>query len=245
LKLLNIDIETSPGKAYIWDLRTRYVSPGMLIEPKRMLCFAAKWHGTSQTVFQSRWHDGQEKMVRRLHGLLDEADGVIHYNGNRFDRPTINTEFALFDMMPPSPTPNIDLYKTVKKHFAFMSNSLKHVAGQLETDQKIDNDGMALWLKVLQNDRLAQVKMREYNIGDILANESLYERLLPWIDQHPSHGLLNGGHCCPNCGGMALVKRGYSRTQSRAYQRYVCRECGKWSRDTRSVSSVDVTGVSA
>jgi uncharacterized protein len=245
LKILNVDIETSPGKAWIWDLKTRYVSPNMLIEPKRMLSFAAKWHGEKGFTFQSRWHDGQFKMVDRLHGLLDEADAVIHYNGDRFDRPTINTEFALLDILPPSPTPNIDLMKTVKKHFAFMSNKLDYVTRQLGTDRKVENDGFALWMKVLSGDREAQKQMRLYNIGDILANESLYERLLPWIDGHPSMGLATGSHCCPNCGGMNLTKQGWYSTPTRAYQRYQCRECGKWSRDTKSIDSTSVTGVNA
>lgn len=184
-------------------------------------------------------------MVRRAHELLSESDAVVTYNGDRFDLPTLNAEFSMLGMVPPTPYARIDLYKTVKKHFAYMSKSLGYVARELGTEQKLDNSGMALWLAVMRGDKDAQVAMRQYNLGDIAATESLYNRLLPWIDGHPSLALYAGDFCCPNCGGSSLRKEGFARTPTRAYQRYQCKACGKWSRDTRSTGSSLITGMGA
>lgn len=245
MKILNIDIETSPAKAYIWDLRTNYVPPGNLIEPKRVLCFAAKWVGEDRVFFYSTWHDGRAKVVRRLHELLDEADAALHYNGQRFDRPVINTEFVLADMLPPSPTKDIDLYRTVKRQFAFMSNKLDYVSRQLGTETKVANEGMPLWLKVMKGDAAAQVAMRRYNIGDVHANESLFELLRPWLVGMPSLALEADAFVCPTCGSADLQRRGFAHTLTRSYRRYQCQACGRWSRDTRSIGSTLVTPVAA
>lgn len=240
-----IDIETSPATAYIWDLKTRYVPAANIVERKKLICWAAKWAGENRPIFFSYWHDGYEKTVRKAHEMLDAADAVVTFNGDRFDIPMLNTEFSLLGLAPPSPYTRIDLYKTVRKHFAHMSKSLGYVARELGTTSKLDNSGMSLWLAVMRGDKDAQVAMRRYNLGDIAATESLYNRLLPWIDGHPSMALEYGEHACPNCGSANLRKEGTASTPTRVYQRYQCRGCGKWSRATRSQASTTITGMAA
>src|ERR1700744_2090516 len=141
MRILNIDIETRPAEAYIWDLKTRYVPPANIIKPKQMLCFAAKWVGDPRVFFYSQWHDGQAKMVQRVHNLLSEADAVLHYNGKRFDEPEINREIIQQKLWPPSPYSRIDLYQVVSRRFAFMSNSLDYVTKQLGPSRKLEHAG--------------------------------------------------------------------------------------------------------
>ncbi len=245
MKILNIDIENTPAKVWVWDLKTRYVPPAQVIEPKRLLCFAAKWVGDESVHFLSEWDDGRIGMAEGLWRLLDQADAVLHYNGARFDEPVVNTEMALVEMSPPSPYKRVDLYQVVSRRFAFMSNSLDYVTRQLGTDTKVTHEGMPLWLKVLAGDVDARERMRDYNIGDVLANESLYNRILPWIEQHPNRGIFAGQDACPNCGNTSLQKRGFAYTQLRTYQRYLCTDCGKWSRSGKSMAAVDIREVAA
>lgn len=236
MKILNIDIETRPATAYIWDLKTRYVPPGNIIEPKRMLCFAAKWVGQPRVYFFSSWHDGQAKMTRRVHELLDEADAALHYNGKRFDIPVINTEIKLAGLWPPSPFKQIDLYRVMTSQFAFLSYKLDEVSKALGTSRKVEHEGMQLWIKVLAGDPDARKRMRIYNIGDIFANEDLYNDVLPWIQQHPSVALHDGG-LCPQCGSTNVERRGFAYTQAGVFQRFVCRACGKWSREASRIGT--------
>lgn len=243
MRILNIDIETSPAKAYIWTLKTRYVSPTMIIEPKRMLCFAAKWVGEPKVYFYSTWHDGRKKMVSRVHDLLNEADAALHYNGQAFDVPVLNTEIQQAGLLPYSPIRQIDLYRQVTKHFAFMSNKLDEVSKALGTARKLEHEGFGLWVKVMAGDPEARKRFREYNIRDIFANEDLYGEIRPWISQHPSFAAMTGEHVCPSCESEDLRKEGFAHTGVSKFQRYVCRNCGKWSQDTRRLMGAGIREV--
>lgn len=240
MRILNLDIETRPAEAYIWDLKTRYVPPANIIRPKEMLCFAAKWVGEPRVFFYSQWHDGQAKMVQRAHHLLNEADAVLHYNGKRFDEPEINREIVQQELWPPSPYRHIDLYQVAKTRFAFMSNSLDYVTKQLGTSRKLEHAGLSLWINTIHGDLAARQLMRRYNIADVLANEDLYYRWRPWITGHPAM-TFDGG--CPTCGEARLQRRGWAFTQTSSYRRYQCQACGKWTRETKRVEGADVREV--
>jgi transposase-like protein len=43
------------------------------------------------------------------------------------------------------------------------------------------------------------------------------------------------GFDCPTCGKAALVSKGFQYTTTGAYQRYICKACGAYSKDGRSV----------
>jgi uncharacterized protein len=245
LKILNIDVETSPAQAYIWDLKTRYVRADQLIQPKRLLCFAAKWVGEPKVWFYSRWHDGLPVMTTRVRDLLDQADAVLTYNGTRFDEPVINTEIVTFGLAPYSPAKRVDLYQTITRRFAFMSNSLGYVSHALGLDGKMPHAGFELWRKVLAGDVEARKTMRLYNIQDVHANEDLYRRVLPWIVSHPSIAVHTGQEICPTCGSSRIQRRGYAYTQVSVFQRFACLDCGRWSRSGKRIDHVDIREVAA
>ena len=178
--------------------------------------------------------DGHEAMIQRAWELLDEADWIIHYNGKRFDIPTLNKEFIQYGMLPPSPYKQIDLLQTAKKQFRFPSNKLDYVAGALGLGSKVEHQGFSLWVDCMNGCDKAWRKMKKYNIQDTKLLETLYDRLLPWIPQHPNYALYTdepiGDHVCPACGGTHLQKRGFAYTNVSKFQRYQCTDCGKWSR---------------
>jgi predicted RNA-binding Zn-ribbon protein involved in translation (DUF1610 family) len=243
MKILNIDIETRPALAYIWDLKTRYVQPEMLVEPKRMLCFAAKWVDDDEVVFASEWGTGQYGMRTILRDLLHDADAVLHYNGIRFDLPHIRTALVQGGLCPPSPFRQIDLYRTVSSKFALMSNRLDEVAKAFGLTRKLETGGFQLWRDVMVGDVTAQRKMMDYNIGDLTPNEELYKLIRPWIESHPSVAALTGEHECPVCGSTDLRREGWYHTQVSRYQRYQCRACGKWSYGGKRVHATTMRGI--
>jgi len=251
-----LDIESAPALVYVWDLRTRYVTPEKIVRPRHMLCFAGKWVGEDDIFFFSEWDDGTEAMLRQIWDLLDQADAVLHYNGKRFDIPHINTEFAQAGLPPPSPYAQIDLYKAVRRQFSFMSSSLKSVSQALGTAHKLEHEGFSLWTKVMDGDTRAQRKMEEYNCGDVFANEDLYRRILPWIPAHPSYAVIDGGRGsaahggedgdlrCPQCGGTSVERSGCAYTALSAYPRYICPDCQTWLRGTHRLAGADLRAVS-
>lgn len=228
----------------MFDLKTRYIPPGNIVEPKSMLCFAAKWVGEPRVFFHSTWGDGRAKMIGRVWQLLDEADAVLHYNGTSFDVPHINTEIAQHGCVPPSPFKQIDLYRTATRHFGLMSYRLDEVAKAFGTSRKIQHEGIQLWHKVLSGEVAAQADMEAYNRGDVWANEDLYELLRPWVTQHPNVALVDGhALACPKCSSADVQKRGNTYTGAGVFQRYRCNECGSWSRAAKRVGTTELREV--
>ena len=138
-KTLLIDIETAPALAYIWDLRTRFVPLSQVAEDGHILCFAAGWLGEDELEFVSKWGDGEKPMVRRAWELLDEAEAVVHYNGNNFDIPRLNAEFLRYRMGPPSPAHQIDLH-TLMLQLVVHLQQVKHVLEAARDNSELSLD---------------------------------------------------------------------------------------------------------
>lgn len=228
LKLLFLDIETAPNLATVWSIWNQNIAINQLLETSRVMCFAAKWYGEEDIIFSSEFDSSHEHMVNSLHDLLSEADAVIHYNGKRFDMPTINREFLKYGMLPPTPYKQVDLLNTVKKNFRFASNKLDHICDELGIGRKKETGGHELWLKCMDGDPEAWKVMKEYNIQDVALLEELYEKLLPWIGDHPNVALYYDSEnpTCPNCGSEHVIKNGTVHTNVSSYQRYRCDDCG-------------------
>ncbi len=240
MKILAVDIETSPNKALVWQLWNQNVTPSAVIESTAILCWGAKWVGIDDVMFKSVYHNTKLVMIKDMWNLLDEADAVLHYNGQKFDIPHINSEFVRAGMEPPSPYQQIDLLKTVRKAFNFPSNKLALVSKELGLPGKIENEGFPLWIKVMNDDPDAWERMKEYNIRDVELLEPLYFKLRPWATNLPSYGAMAGEDLCPACGSDQLEARGFTYTKTGKYQRERCKACGKWSRATKRTSGTNV-----
>lgn len=233
MKILFLDVETSPNTAHVWGLFKANVGINQLLESSYVMCWAAKWAGNSKIMFNSIFHSSSEEMLKEIHLLMDEADVVIHYNGKKFDIPTLNKEFLLYNMSPPAPYRQIDILEIVRHRFRFPSNKLDYVAQRLGVGQKFEHEGHTLWIKCMANDPKAWKIMKKYNMEDVKLLEKVYMRILPWIPNHPNPAVYDEGHephCCPNCGSKNITKRGYSHTQATVWQRYQCKDCGTWSK---------------
>lgn len=243
LKILLLDIETSPNIAHVWGLFNQNIGLNQLMSSSYMMSFAAKWRGDhkKKTVFKSVFHDGRAEMLEELWRLLNEADAVIHYNGTKFDIPNCNKEFLLSGMQPPEPYHQIDLLRVVRSKFRFTSNKLDYVSKALGVGEKVKHAGHELWVKCLAGDTEAWEVMKKYNINDIIILESVYDKLLPWIADHPSHGLYTDldRPVCPNCGGTHITKHGIETTKTSQYQRYRCEECKSPLRGKQSLLDKD------
>jgi uncharacterized protein YprB with RNaseH-like and TPR domain len=133
MRVLAWDIERIPAASYHWGLWKQNIGLSQIITTGETVSFAARWIGDPKrdAVFHSTFHDGKEEMLRQLWELLDEADALVSWNGAGFDTNHVNTEFLLAGMSPPSPATEIDLLRTAKKRFQFLSNKLDYVAQQL------------------------------------------------------------------------------------------------------------------
>lgn len=227
---------------YTWGLWNQTVSIDKIVEPSSTLCWATKFVGEDEITWRRR---GQRDFLTLLKQQLEDSDVVLTYNGKKFDLPTVNTEFVLAGVSPPAPYKHIDLYETVKKQFRFASNKLEHVSGETGIGSKVQHEGFPLWVACLKEDKAAWSRMQEYNIGDVLLLEKLYEVLRPWTVGHPNAALYKAEEAmqCTTCGSTHLQKRGFHVTGVGRYQRYQCVDCGGWSRSRITDVSKDARGV--
>jgi len=244
MKILLLDIETAPHLVHVWGLWQQNVGLPQIMESGYTLCWSAKWLGSEEVIFSSIQHTNPKRMLLKIWDLLEEADVVVHYNGTKFDIPTLNKEFLLYGLTPPAPYKQIDLLRVARSQFKFPSNKLDYVANVLGLGKKTKHIGHELWIQCMANNPEAWKMMEEYNIQDVMLLEKVYGKLQPWIKNHPNQNLFtNGKHVCPNCGGDHLHKRGTAYTIAGQYQRYKCTGCGSWSRDTKKINgTLGITG---
>lgn len=236
MKILLLDIETAPNLAHVWALWDQNIGLSQLMKPGYTLCWAAKWLGEPE-VFVGTDRQGQAKMVKAIHELMTKADAIMHYNGDRFDIPTLNKDFLLQGLSPPAPAKQIDLFRVVKRRFRFQSNKLAFVSEQLGIGGKLDHSGHELWVKCMAGDDEAWRTMIAYNVQDVRLLERLYHKLKPWIKNHPNHGLYNpdNSQVCPKCGSETFQRRGTEKTSTCVYQRFQCCKCGGWFRGVSNI----------
>ncbi len=232
MKTLLLDIETAPNKVYTWGLFNQNIALNQIEESGYILCWAAKWLDEKKIMF-APLIEGKPQMLQEIWNLIDEADVVIHYNGTKFDLPTLNQEFLSSGLGPASPVIEIDLLKTARGRFRLTSNKLDYVATFLGIEGKHQHKGMWLWRECMEGVTSAWKTMEAYNKQDIIVLEKVYLQFLPWIVNHPNHALFDSsdGMICPTCGSGHLQKRGLSYTKTQTYQRYQCQDCGSWSRE--------------
>jgi DNA polymerase elongation subunit (family B) len=238
LKILLLDIETAPNQVYSWGVYDQNIAMNQIRQTSYVLCWAAKFLDEKKVYFDSVKKSKPEKMLNGMHKLLDEAHVVVHYNGLKFDIPTLNKEFIKKGFPPPSPYKQVDCLKEVRRLFRFEMNKMDFVTQTLQIGAKTEHEGFALWVKCMEGDERAWKRMEKYNRQDLRLLEALYLRLRPWMDKHPNHGAHDDFMCCPKCGGEKYQHRGYSVTQVMKYRRYQCLNCGAWFRDNKTVTTL-------
>jgi uncharacterized protein YprB with RNaseH-like and TPR domain len=181
MKILLLDIETTPMQVYTWGLWDQNISIDQIIKSTEMLCFGARWLDGKKVIFKSVHHDGKKEMLKELHKLMDEADLLVGWNSAAFDHKHINREFLENKMAPPSPTKDLDLMSITKANFLFPSNKLDYVAQKLDVGAKVKHSGFKLWIRCMAGDKKAWKEMKEYQIQDVNLLVDLYQELLPWF----------------------------------------------------------------
>lgn len=250
-KILIIDIETAPIMGKVWSLWKQNVSLNQIENDWYIMSYCAKWHGKDGVQYNdcrdsiSLENGGDDyALLEELHELLDEADIVVAHNGDRFDIPKINARLILNGFAPPSPYRTIDTVKIAKRSFKFTSNKLEYLTKNLCEDQKLSHGkfpGMELWNECMKGNEEAWDEMEEYNRMDVISLEELYNKLRPWMPNHPNVNVdaLGEEVACPKCGGNHLQRRGYAYTNKGKYQRYQCVDCGGWSSSTISSNTTE------
>jgi len=226
MKILFLDLETSPNLAHVWGLWQQNVAITQLEKSTEVICFGARWLGTDKVIFKSQHHHGKAKMLDELHKIMNEADVLIGWNSQAFDSKHIKREFIENGYLPPRPWKELDLMRVVRSQFKFPSNKLDYVAQKLGVGAKVQHSGFQLWLDCMAGNNKAWQEMKTYQIQDVNLLVDLYDILLPWINNHPNMSK-PAEYSCTNCGSNNLIKDGLKPLAQGKVQRYMCQNCGK------------------
>lgn len=235
-KILLLDIETSPMRAYVWRRWKQNIYLEQTISEWFMLCWSAKWL-EEDTIYGERLtqedvlNENDSSILTSLWKLLDEADIVIGHNSKKFDIPKINSRFLVNNLFPPSPYKQIDTKEVSVKQFGFSSNKLDALATYFNYEKKLDTD-FDLWKRCMDGDEEALEYMLVYNKKDVLILEKIYLKLRPYIKGHPNVGIyyLDNDKKCGHCGSTNLKLNGYTYTNISKFKTFRCNDCGSISR---------------
>jgi len=241
-KILILDIETAPLRAYVWRTWRQNIYLDQMISDWFMITWAAKWLLEPET-FSQRLNskeilqEDDKRIVETLWHLLNQADIVIAHNGKSFDIPKIKSRFLLHGLPPTTYYQQIDTKEVAKREFGFSSNKLEGLARTFGIEGKDETD-FTLWSACMDGNEDALKYMEIYNRKDVSVLEEVYLIMRPYIKAHPNYNLFIDSEeaVCPNCGGRSLEFVGYYYfTQTGKYRNYRCKSCGALARERKSV----------
>lgn len=230
-RVLFYDIENTPNLAYVWD---KYEQNVIAYKKEwEILSVAYKFQGDKEVTFVSR--EGRKtdlNVVKALHKIFSEADLLIAHNGDSFDQRKAKARMAFHGLTPPKILNSLDTKKIAKNYFRFNSNSLNDLGEHFGLGKKVKHQGFELWEGCMADKRSAWKVMEKYNKQDVVLLEKLYNKFLPWIQNHPSIAKMQNpaeaGGGCPNCGGTSIRKEGFRATHAQVKRQWSCNTCGGW-----------------
>lgn len=251
-RILVVDIETAPIKAYLWNLYSRYTPIDRIIDDSYVIAWSAMWlqetpltgdyekdkaHVIYRDQRREKDIENDKASMQELRKLIDEADMTLTHNGKQFDHKKLNSRFIINGIHPPSSYRMIDTKDIASKYFGFTSNKLAYLTEKLNKKyKKLDHEafpGFKLWDECMKGNHKAWEAMKEYNIYDVLSLAELYqEHFKPW-DVETNYFVYQDEVTC-RCGSEDYKKNGWHYAQTRKYQRYKCLDCGYEWRDVRA-----------
>ncbi len=234
-RILIVDLETAPKQAFVWRFFKENIGAKQVLGHGYMMSFAYKWLGDKTTQFHYTLTEDDSALCVELADVLNRADIVIAHNAERFDLPTARARMLVNGLRPPSPFKVVDTLKVAKREFLFPSNSLSYLADALGCAPKEEHKefpGFALWTECIKGNPRAWKEMKKYNIQDVETLEEIYLKMRPYIRNHPNVGVFQEGDrpCCTKCGSENIQLRGFTHTQVSKFRKFVCNDCGGWSR---------------
>lgn len=240
MKILFLDIETSPITYTGWGMYDQNHNTDDILEDWKMISAAwgwsdsdtiqaIGWKATTDRAISPLWGFDDRQVVEGLHRQISKADVLCGHNGDAFDIKKFNARCIKLGLKPIPPLPTIDTLKVARKHFKFTSNKLDFIGQFLDVGAKAETS-KGLWNRVIRGDKKALKEMIKYNKQDVVLLKKIYQKLRPYMQNHPNHNLFKDKEVCPNCGEAALQSNGYRVTRTVRYKRMFCQACGAWSR---------------
>lgn len=234
-KIIFFDIETTPLEYYKWQFdRNPFINPASIKKDWYIISACWKSHGNATVSSSAISKPGDDyNVVKALREALATADIIVGHCIDRFDLPNLNTRLIYHGLQPLPNILTVDTRKMAKKTFGFTSNKLDYLAKFLGVGEKIETE-YGLWIEVMNGSKTALTKMVKYNKHDVVINELVYDKMLPFMKGHPHMGAMRGedrNYSCTNCGSTDIKLNGIRYTAAGVKkQELQCRGCHHYSK---------------
>ena len=133
----------------------------------------------------------------------------------------------------PSPYKVIDTLKIARGSLNMESNTLDSLAKRLGVESKSDKYDVRVAQAAVAGDKDAQARIEDYNRGDIVASEALFDRLRPYARNIPHLGMWTDDElACPSCGHTMTATGKTVHANVQRYEHLHCDNCGSHARGT-------------
>lgn len=245
-KIVLIDIETLPDlQAVMKVIPGLSAYPGLTLKASinSVICFGYKIFGDQKAHCINAWDfpnwdkdvNDDYEICKRAQEIIDTADAVVTHNGKSFDWKFLQTRLMKHGLPPLPKILHIDTKSECKKHLYLFNNRLQTAAQFLTSEEKLENGGWDLWVKVLNRHKPSMKLMTEYCKQDVITLEAVFKKLRPLISNIPNYNLFSpiDADLCPQCGSTRIKKDGIRVTKTAIKQRMRCRDCGSLSHKTK------------
>lgn len=249
-RILMWDVEIAEALWAAYPSRkSQYLGPRHLIQNQFFFCGAWKWHHENEIQAVSLLDDpdrfGEDHtddyhVIKTLKDTIESADVLVHHNGDTFDWKHLNTRSAFHGLGPVRKPRMIDTLKVAKKEFRFPFNGMDAVCEFLGLPRKEKPPEGDMRKGMFGNAHAIQ-NIVQYNEQDIRMQEALYEKLRPYITNHPNLNVMEDREDgCPKCGSMSFHRDGYRYTNAGKYQSYECNNCGGYFQGKKNLKKTEL-----
>lgn len=219
-----------PARILLFDIETTNLAADFA----QLLCVGHKWLGQKKVTCpridrsQRNFRTAEKQLLKDFLAVYETADVVVTYNGKMFDVPFLQAK-ALEHRLPPMPNPShVDLYWTAKHNLRISRKSLQNLAYYLGVKHEKTPVEGRIWVDAMMGVPSALNYIVKHCKADVLVLEDVYDRLRPYVRQHPRIMASHLGHC-RYCGSTHLQSRGRYITRMKSdYKRVQCQGCGGW-----------------
>lgn len=164
---------------------------------------------------------------------------VVAHNGDSFDWKIIQ-ERVIYHRLPPLPDiSTLDTKKLIKSVSRLPSNKLTHTSVFLGNGTKLKHEGMDMFVGCMDGDPKSWATNEKYNNKDVDIMHDDFTDLMPYVKLPATFSRINtdDNHMmnCSNliCLSTNLIKNGLRRAVNGWKQSYQCKDCGRYTTDTR------------
>ena len=240
-RILALDLETSADIVATFGRYNTNISEGNIIHQGNAIVSAA-WSFIDEEkvhVCNSKFKDfkieplSELTLLVKLLNVIEQADAVVIHNA-RFDLGTIQHRMLHYNLGKLPAVKVVDTLHIARKYLKLRSNKLDSITKYFNLSNKMQNEGISLWIQAQSGDKEAMKKMKEYNQQDVVALKAVYNLFVPLVST-VNQGLFTEDAVCPSCGSSHVEKTGRQvHTTVNSFDEYICLDCGSRMRSRKS-----------